>query len=126
MNKLMNIVDSRGFSWMQFLADGIPFSSKVMMSDSTADLSVLRADPARGAASPLSTQVGGSHYKHFKIQPAEYIHANDIPFLEGNAIKYISRWRFKGGMADLDKAVHCIELLKELENGKANLPSNPV
>lgn len=50
-----------------------------------------------------------------KIQPAEYNYANNIPFLEGNIIKYISRWRNKNGVADLKKAIHCIELLIELE-----------
>lgn len=65
--------------------------------------------------SALDSQVGGDHYKSMKIQPAEYIHANCIPFLEGNAIKYLSRWRAKNGVADLQKARHCIELLIELE-----------
>jgi hypothetical protein len=70
-------------------------------------------------ASPLAAQVGGQHYKAFKIQPVEYIHANSIPFIEGNVIKYVSRWRSKGGPADLEKARHFIDMLIELE-GKAN------
>lgn len=63
----------------------------------------------------LNEQVGGNHYKDMAIQPAEYIHANGIGFLEGNAIKYLSRWQHKGGIDDLKKAKHCIELLIELE-----------
>lgn len=63
----------------------------------------------------LTKQVGGSHYKDLKIQPVEYIHANKIPFCEGNVIKYVSRWRDKGGIADLEKAKHFIELLIDLE-----------
>lgn len=63
----------------------------------------------------LTKQVGGSHYKDLKIQPVEYIHANKIPFCEGCIIKYVSRWRDKGGIADLEKAKHFIELLIELE-----------
>lgn len=66
-------------------------------------------------SSPLDKQVGGQHYKDLKIQPVEYIHANKIPFCEGNVIKYVSRWRDKGGIADLEKAKHFIELLIELE-----------
>ena len=66
----------------------------------------------------LETQVAGDHYKKLKIQPVEYIHANNIPYLEGNVIKYITRWRDKGGNADLLKARHYIDLLLELE-GKA-------
>jgi hypothetical protein len=63
----------------------------------------------------LSTQVGGSHYKTLRIQPIEYIHANGIPFAEGNVIKYVTRWRDKGGIRDLEKAKHFIELLIDLE-----------
>jgi hypothetical protein len=60
-------------------------------------------------------QVGGTHYKGLAIQPVEFIHANRIGFIEGNAIKYLCRWRDKGGLADLEKAKHYIELLIELE-----------
>ena len=67
------------------------------------------------ADSALDIQVGGDHYKQYKIQPVEYIHANKIPFIEGNVIKYVTRWRSKGGIADLRKAIHKLELLIELE-----------
>ena len=50
----------------------------------------------------LDTQVGGGHYKDMKIQPVEFIHANRIGYFEGNVIKYVSRWRSKGGVADLE------------------------
>ena len=63
----------------------------------------------------LDKQVAGDHYKKLKIQPIEFIHANNIPFAEGSAIKYLTRWRDKGGIADLEKAKHFIELLIELE-----------
>lgn len=65
--------------------------------------------------SALQTQIGGSHYKSLKIQPIEYIHANNIPFAEGSIIKYVTRWRDKNGIADLEKARHFIDLLIELE-----------
>lgn len=65
--------------------------------------------------SALEVQVAGSHYKDKVIQPVEYIHANRIGFFEGNVIKYVTRWRSKGGIADLNKAKHYIELLIELE-----------
>jgi UDP-3-O-acyl-N-acetylglucosamine deacetylase len=60
-------------------------------------------------------QVGGSHYKGLAIQPVEYMHANEIPYMEGNVIKYVTRWRDKGGLADLEKAKHYIDLLIEME-----------
>ena len=66
-------------------------------------------------APALATQVAGDHYKKLAIQPIEYIHANAIPFAEGNVIKYVTRWRDKGGIKDLEKAKHFIELLIELE-----------
>lgn len=65
--------------------------------------------------SALDTQVSGDHYKSLKIQPIEFIHANGIPFAEGSVIKYVTRWRDKGGLADLEKAKHFLELLIELE-----------
>jgi hypothetical protein len=66
--------------------------------------------------SALQTQIGGSHYTNMAIQPIEYILANTIPFPEGNVIKYVSRWRNKGGVKDLEKAVHHLKLLIEHEN----------
>ena len=63
----------------------------------------------------LSVQVDGSHYTTLQIQPVEFIHANDIPYMEGNVIKYVCRWRTKGGLKDLEKARHYIDLLIELE-----------
>jgi UDP-3-O-acyl-N-acetylglucosamine deacetylase len=61
------------------------------------------------------TQHGGTHYKALRIQPWDYIDANDIPFLEGSAIKYLTRWRDKGGVEDLRKAIHFIQKRIEIE-----------
>jgi len=66
----------------------------------------------------LDVQVDGDHYKKLKIQPVEYIHANGIGYFEGNVIKYVTRWRDKGGIADLEKAKHYIDLLIEQENNE--------
>ncbi len=63
--------------------------------------------------SALKKQVGGGHYKNFPIQPVEFCYINDIPYLEATAIKYLCRWKNKGGIADLEKAKHFIELLIE-------------
>ena len=65
--------------------------------------------------SALKTQEGGSHYKTMHIQPFEYIHANGIGFAEGCVIKYVSRWQAKGGVEDLKKARHFLDLLIEAE-----------
>ena len=71
-------------------------------------------------ASALDVQVAGDHYKKLAIQPVEYIHANKIGYFEGNVIKYVSRWRSKNGIKDLEKAKHYIELLIELETRHGN------
>ena len=68
----------------------------------------------------LAAQVGGDHYTKMSIQPVEFIHANGIGFFEGNAIAYLARWKFKGGIEDLRKAVHHIEMLIEFEEANAN------
>ena len=73
--------------------------------------------------SALEKQVAGSHYKDLPIQPVEYIHANAMGYLEGNVVKYVSRWRKKNGLADLEKAKHYIELLIELETRNARARS---
>ena len=56
----------------------------------------------------LETQIAGQHYKNQKIQPIEYILENELPFIEGNIVKYITRWREKGGIEDLKKVKHYV------------------
>ena len=68
--------------------------------------------------SALDVQIAGSHYKSLAIQPVEFIHRNGIGYMEGNAIKYLTRWRSKGGIEDLRKAKHYIDLLIEMETPK--------
>jgi len=68
----------------------------------------------------LTEQVGGDHYKSLAIQPVEFIHRNGIGFCEGAAIKYLCRWRVKGGIADLRKARHFIDMLIEMETVPQN------
>ena len=59
-------------------------------------------------------QMGGSHYLK-AIQPWDYIAANGLDFFEGNIVKYVTRWRQKGGVEDLRKARHYLDKLIELE-----------
>lgn len=63
-------------------------------------------------------QIGGVHYKLQAIEPWDYIVANELPFLEGSIIKYVSRHRRKGGVEDLEKAKHFLEKLIEVEKAK--------
>ena len=61
----------------------------------------------------LDKQHGGSHYKKFKIQPAEFINENQLLFAEGNAIKYICRHSAKWKEEDIKKAIHYLEMILE-------------
>jgi|TARA_R110000824_G_scaffold60572_4_gene161822 hypothetical protein len=70
----------------------------------------------------LSKQVEGSHYKECKIQPVEYIVGNNLDFLEGNIVKYITRHKTKGeGSTDIKKVIHYAELILELVYGEKKL-----
>ena len=77
-------------------------------------------DARADVRSALTAQVGGAHYVGCAIQPIEYIHANGIPFAEGCIIKYATRWRNKGGIADLEKIEHFARLLIELEQRRGS------
>ena len=59
---------------------------------------------------PQDKQIGGSHYKKFKIQPYEFISKNDLSFFQGNVIKYVVRYPYKNGIQDLEKIIHYCQL----------------
>ena len=59
----------------------------------------------------MDKQVGGNHYSKMAIQPIDYIVKNDIPYMEANAIKYITRHRSKNGAQDIEKAIHYLEMI---------------
>ena len=64
-------------------------------------------------------QIGGSHYRDMVIQPSEFINKNNIPFAEGNAIKYLCRHKQKGQREDLLKAIHYCEMAIERDYSDA-------
>jgi hypothetical protein len=61
--------------------------------------------------SAFCTQVGGGHYIKFAIQPIEFIMGNNLPYAEGNVIKYTCRHSLKGGKEDLEKAIHYLNMV---------------
>jgi len=67
---------------------------------------------------PLDEQVGGDHYSKLAIQPAVYAQHNKLSYLQGTIIKYVTRYKDKGGVEDLYKAMHSIKILIELEDKK--------
>lgn len=68
---------------------------------------------------PQDRQIGGSHYKLFRIQPYEFNSKNDLSFFQGNVIKYVCRYKNKNGIEDLRKIIHYCELeIKKLKDKK--------
>lgn len=66
--------------------------------------------------SALNVQIGGSHYKDCKIQPIQYIEANNLAFLEGCIVKRATRHDKPTGKGrvDIEKAIHELQLILEL------------
>ncbi|NOQ73254.1 MAG: DUF3310 domain-containing protein [Crocinitomix sp.] len=62
-------------------------------------------------SNPLGRQVGGDHYTNATIQPIEYMMAHNLGYIEGAVVKYVTRWELKGGIEDLEKAKHLLEIL---------------
>tara|TARA_R100001510_G_scaffold45804_1_gene42543 strand:+ start:1687 stop:1992 length:306 start_codon:yes stop_codon:yes gene_type:complete len=63
----------------------------------------------------IQRQVGGDHYKKFKIQPLEYALENGLGICEHAVVKYVTRWSDKNGIEDLRKAIHYLEILIQRE-----------
>lgn len=68
--------------------------------------------------SELNTQIGGDHYAKCAIQPIDYIMANGLDYLQGNVIKYVTRYKNKNGVEDLEKAAHYLRIMIEREKAK--------
>ncbi len=74
----------------------------------------LKNPPKNNSTSPAKAeQIGGDHYKKYAIQPIDFITANRLEWCEGNVVKYVTRWKDKGGLQDLLKARHYLDLLIE-------------
>ncbi len=71
--------------------------------------------------SSLDEQIGGDHYQTYTIQPIEFFYRNNVPFIEGNIIKYVLRHKNKNGVEDLKKARHYVDILIELEESNGGI-----
>ena len=58
----------------------------------------------------LAIQVGGSHYKKLAMQPVVFATANHLDPCAFSILKYVTRWRDKNGLQDLEKAIHFAQL----------------
>ena len=76
----------------------------------------VRSPDAPPEPKATDTQVGGDHYSKHTIQPIDYIMGNKLGFCEGNVVKYITRYRDKGSLKDLEKARQYIDFLIEEVN----------
>lgn len=74
---------------------------------------------AKQKQNPFDTQIGGYHYTKLAIQPMQYSMKNNLNPLQHTIIKYITRYKDKNGLDDLQKAKHCIDMLIELEYNKS-------
>ena len=109
-------------SHAKLYADMIKFEEQENMGmmdeaikETVKDKGFVKTDLKKEAMRATLKQVGGNHYKDCKIQPIEYITANNLTYAEGNIIKYVTRSRRKGGKNDLLKAKHYIEIILEME-----------
>jgi len=102
---------------MEARKTGAVSASRVKVEDMpspTAYISTVEPVSAPPYNTPANkVQVGGNHYAKLAIQPYEYCTANNIPYVESNIIKYVTRWRDKNGVEDLRKAMHSLQWLIE-------------
>lgn len=83
--------------------------------NSWSDPALAGPDTVKTEGSAFKKQVGGNHYLKMKIQPMQLSMANNLDACQHTAIKYIMRFRDKGGIEDLEKAKDCIDMLIEHE-----------
>lgn len=134
MNKTNDIPDSHPASQLHYSLDairvevngnpayflGLPLGEAVKIvrgqwngPDHCGEIKELELEAPQPSA--LDTQVGGGHYKDHPIQHVEFCQRNKLNWCESAAIKYIVRHGSKNGVEDIDKAIHYLQLLKELE-----------
>jgi hypothetical protein len=90
------------------------FETKVTEKESFGEFHAEEAD-----LKASETQIAGNHYSKLRIQPMRYALENELNYGQANAVKYITRYKDKNGIEDLKKAIHCIELLIEFEEGES-------
>ena len=66
-------------------------------------------------------QVGGTHYNQVKTQHWDLMLLNHVPYLEAQITKYVTRWKKKHGVQDVEKSIHYLEKLQDAL-GKGEIP----
>jgi len=67
----------------------------------------------------IDMQVGGEHYMNMALQPIEFILHNDMGYIEGRVVEYMARWKAKGGIVDLHKSRHLLDIAIEFYEERA-------
>jgi hypothetical protein len=94
------------------------YCSQLCLSQTEHSDNFLKEKEVSKSVYATGVQIAGNHYSSMEIQPVKYITANKLTYLQGNVIKYISRYKSKNGAEDLKKAKHYIDLILELEYGE--------
>ena len=93
-------------------------NSKATTPPAQQELHTEETKPIQQEVKATETQIGGDHYTKLAIQPMQYSMKNKLDPLQHTIIKYVTRFRDKAGIEDLEKAKHCIDMLIEYERGK--------
>ena len=120
MSKEMSVSEWDKFSSKDNSMNRAPTPYVAWCESKATDEPMFTPSTSKAITGALGTQVGGDHYRALLIQPVEYISANELDFLQGNAIKYLSRHKGKGGAEDIKKAMHYCQLILELQYGIKN------
>jgi len=100
---------------LTFVTSEAAFSDEYETLQLVYDIGLDNTPAQPASASPLETQIGGGHYTKLRIQPMVYSMANGLDACQHTAIKYVTRFRDKGGVEDLRKAQHVIDMLIDFE-----------
>ena len=63
----------------------------------------------------MGNNISPSYYQKGSIEVTDYITSNEMSFIEGNIIKYVTRYKEKSGIQDLRKARWYLDKLIETQ-----------
>ena len=63
----------------------------------------------------MSNNISPSYYKKGSVEVTDFITSNEMSFVEGNIIKYVTRYKDKSGIQDLRKARWYLDKLIEAQ-----------
>lgn len=112
LSQMLYTFKANGKTWKLFEDE----CSEVFPEPNEKLLDVINTDLKQDSV--LDIQHGGSHYKDKKIQPIEYITANNLDFCQGNIVKYVTRHKDKNGAEDIRKVIHYAQFILKFEYGE--------